>query len=100
MKYLAKPQHMHKVVLGVCVSVSYQASCYIRRLPVQFGKVWCYKVPYGIPNTCIVWIYPKTLCSPVLASFADSKLLDFSPLASDAKYSSHATTSMLYTVCA
>ena len=24
----------------------------------------------------IVWISPKTLCSPVLASFADSKLLD------------------------
>ena len=24
-----------------------------------------------------MWISPKTLCSPVLASFADSKLLDF-----------------------
>ena len=26
-----------------------------------------------------MWISPKTLCSPGLASFADSKLLDFCP---------------------
>ena len=37
------------------------------------------KVPYGIPNACIVWISLKTLCSPILASFADAKLLDFFP---------------------
>ena len=51
----------------------------------------CYKVPYGVPNACIVWISLKTLCSPVLASFADSKLLDFA----------RASNSMTYrTLCA
>ena len=42
------------------------------------SKIRCQKVPYGVPNAWFVWISPKTLCSPVLASFADSKLLDFS----------------------
>ena len=37
------------------------------------SKVRCYKVPYGVTNAPIVWM-PKTLCLPVLASFADSKL--------------------------
>ena len=60
------------VVLCVRVSVCYQASCYIPCLRVQSAAL---KVPYGVPNA---WISPKTLCSPVLASFADSKLLDFS----------------------
>ena len=32
---------------------------------------------YGISNACVVWISLKTLYSPVLAAFADSKLLDF-----------------------
>jgi hypothetical protein len=35
------------------------------------------KVPYSV-SACIVWISLKTLGSPVLPSFADSKLLDFS----------------------
>jgi hypothetical protein len=43
--------------------------------------VQCYNimVPYCVPNECIVWISLKTLRSPALASFADAKLLDFSP---------------------
>ena len=40
------------------------------------SKLQCYKVPYGVPNGLFMWISPKTLRSPVLASFADSKLLD------------------------
>ena len=43
--------------------------------------MWCYEVPHGIPSALFVWISSKTLCSQVLASFADSKLLDFSRLA-------------------
>ena len=42
-----------------------------------------------------VWILPKTLCSPVLASFADSKLLDFSRLA----LASCSTTSRTVCTC-
>ena len=34
------------------------------------SQVRCYKVPYGILNTCIVWILLETLCFPVLVSFA------------------------------
>ena len=30
-------------------------------------------------STCIMWILLKTLCLSVLASFANAKLLDFSP---------------------
>ncbi len=36
----------------------------------------CYKVSYSAAN---VWISLKMLCLPVLASFANAKLLDFSP---------------------
>ena len=40
------------------------------------SKMRYHKVPYGVPNACIVWISLTPLSSPVLASFADSKLLD------------------------
>ena len=53
------------VILCVCVSVYYCASCYIPQ-----SKVRCYKVPYGISNLRIVWILLKALCFPVLVSFA------------------------------
>ena len=43
---------------------------------VYESKVQSCKVPCGIPKARFVWISPKTLYSPVLASFADSKLLD------------------------
>ena len=46
------------------------------------SKVQCYKVLYGVPKAWYVWISPKTLCLPLLASFADSKLLDFCPASS------------------
>jgi hypothetical protein len=42
-------------------------------------EVWYYKLPYGIPNASIVWISLKMLCSPAVASLADTKLLDFFP---------------------
>ena len=48
---------------SVCVSVSLSV---IKPTASYLG----YKVPYGLPNACIVWI------SPVLVSFADSKFLD------------------------
>ena len=58
------------------MSVTKLAATYL----VCKSKVQLCKVPYGVPNTHIVWILLKTLYSPVLASFADSKLLDFSPI--------------------
>ena len=51
---------------SVCLSVTALAATY----PVCKSIVRCYKVPYGVSNLCIVWISLKTLCSPVLASFA------------------------------
>ena len=70
------PRRMHRrvtvVVLCVCLLPRYYLICE--------SKVRCYKVPYGLPKAWFVWISPKTLHSPVLASFADSKLLDFSRL--------------------
>ena len=50
------------VVLCVSVSVTKLAATYL----VCESKVRFYKVPYGIPNA-------------LLASFANAKLLDFSP---------------------
>ena len=57
----------------VCLSVTMLAATYL----VCESNLRCCKVPYGVPNSWFVWNSPKTLCSPVLASFADSKLLDF-----------------------
>ena len=53
------------------LSVTKLAATYL----VCESKVQCYKVPYHVPNA---YGFPKMLCLPVLASFADSKLLDFS----------------------
>ena len=61
------------IVLSVCVSIIKLAATYL----VCDSKMQVCKVPYGVPNACIVWILLKMLCSPVLVSFADSKLLDF-----------------------
>ena len=62
-------------VVGLCVilSVTTLAASYL----VYESNLRCCKVPYGVPNVWFVWISQKTLCSPVLASFANSKLLDF-----------------------
>ena len=57
----------------LCLSDTKLAATYF----VCESKGRCYKVPYGIPNTQFVWISPKMLCSPVLASFTESKLLNF-----------------------
>ena len=53
---------------SVCLSVCYQASGYTLFLNA--------KVPYRDPNAYVVWISLIPLSSPVLALFADSKLLD------------------------
>ena len=72
------PQHMcegygsYSVCVCVCLSVIKLAATYL----VFKSKMRCHKVPYGDPNACIVWISPTPLSLPVLASFADSKLLD------------------------
>ena len=63
------------VYLCICVFVTKLAAIYL----ICESKVQLCKVPYDIPNTCIVWVSLKTPCSPVLMSFADAKLLDFFP---------------------
>ena len=64
----------HSVCVSVRLSVTTLAATYL----VCESKLQCYKVPYGVPNSWFVCISQKMLYSPVLASFADSKLLDFS----------------------
>ena len=65
---------------GACMYM-YLFCMFVTTLPATYfvykSKVRCYKVLYGVPNACFVWISLKMLCSPVLASFADAKLLDF-----------------------
>ena len=47
-----------------------------------------------------MWISPKTFCSPALASFADSKLLDFAQASDSITYRiNRALCCALYTVC-
>ena len=86
------------VVLCVCVSVCYQASCYIPCLQVQtavlYHSLWRSKRMYYI-----VWILLKTLCSPVLAPFADGKLLDFSLSGTHCSIYTKGHVPVLYTVC-
>ena len=62
------------VVLCVCLSVTTLAATYL----VYGSRLLRYKVPYGVPNAWFVWISQKTICSPVLASFADLSFLTFS----------------------
>ena len=50
---------------SVSLSVTTLAATYL----VCESNLQCYKVPYGLPNAWFVWILPKTLYSPVLASF-------------------------------
>ena len=61
------------VYQSVYLSVNSLAAIY----RVCKSKLWCYTIPYGVPNAWNVWILLKTLCLPVLASFADGKLLTF-----------------------
>ena len=79
--FIFNPRHSARVTavvlcifVSACLSVTKLAATYLDRK----SKLRCYNimVPYGVPN---VWISLKTLCSPVLVSFADGKLLDFSP---------------------
>ena len=59
--------------------------------------MWCYKVPYGISNACIMWILLKM---PVLASFADAKLLDFPQATHNVLFICKIRIQLaLYTVC-
>ena len=66
------------VCVCVCMSVGYQASCYVPCLRVQSAMLYSTLWPFK-RMTCVD--FAETLCSSVSASFADSKLLDFSQLA-------------------
>ena len=57
-----------------CLSVTTLAATYL----VCESNLRCCKVTCGVPNAWFVWISPKTLRLLFFASFADSKLLDFS----------------------
>jgi hypothetical protein len=67
------------VCLSVCPSVRLSVTTLTATYLVYESKVRCYKVPYSVPNACILWISLKTFRSPALASFAGARLLDFSP---------------------
>ena len=54
------------VILCMCLSVCYKASGYIPCLQIQSAA--------GASNACIIWSLLTPRSSPVLASFADSKL--------------------------
>ena len=53
----------------VCVCVCYHASS--ATYLVYTLKTRCLQTSYGVLKICIVWILLKTLCSKVLATFAD-----------------------------
>ena len=78
---IINPRRMHRrvtvVVLCVCLSVRLSVNSVTASYFVCESQARCYMILYGVSNACIVWISLKTLCSPVLAAFADSKLLDF-----------------------
>ena len=67
------------VILCVCLSVTeLTATYFVCKSKVH---VWRYKVPYtwhSKRTVWFMWILSKSLYLPVLASFADSMLLDFS----------------------
>ena len=87
------------VVLCVCVSVCLSVTKLAATYLVCKSKLRCYTIPHGVPNACIVWIPLKTLCSPVLASFADGKLLDFSLSGTYRSIYTKGHVPVLYTVC-
>ena len=62
MQGLINPRRMrHRVTVvplrvSVCLSVTKLMATYL----VCESKMWCYKVPYGVPNALFVWISLKT----------------------------------------
>ena len=86
------------VVLCVYVSVCHQTSCYIHC--TSFASLNCGVIRFLMAfQTCIVWIPLKTLCLPVLASFADCKLLDFSLSGTQRSIYMKGHVQVLYIVC-
>ena len=90
---IINPQCMVTVVI-LCVSVTKLAATYL----VCKSKLWCYMIPYGVSNACIGWTPPKTLCSLVLVSSADDKLLDFSLSGTQRSIYTKGHVPVLYTV--
>ena len=80
---------------SVCLSVTKLAATYL----ACKSKLRCYTISYGGPIACIVWIPLKTLCSPVLASLVDGKLLDFYPSGTQRSIYTKGHVPVLYTVC-
>ena len=57
------------VILCICLSVTTK-SIYL----IYTSKVRCHRVLYGVVKILVVWFSLKTLCSKVLASFANDFL--------------------------
>ena len=78
---IINPRRMRRrvtvVVLCVCLSVCLSVNSLTATYLVCELQGRCYMILHGVSNACIVWISLKMLCSPVLAAFPDSKLLDF-----------------------
>ena len=68
------------VYVCICVSITKLAVTYL----VYTLKTRCHYASHGIFKICIVWILLKTLCSKVLATFANHhcllRFLSSSPL--------------------
>ena len=60
----ARARNIMVVVLCACVPVTTLAATYL----VCESKVGCYKVPYGVSNTRIVWISPRLHTVKVLTT--------------------------------
>ena len=72
------------VCLSVCLSVTTKSATYL----VCTSKLQCHRVLCGVFKVFVVWLLLKTLCSEVLASFAEhnchSRFLMSSPWTKEA----------------
>ena len=60
---------------SVCVSVCPSVNSVTATCLVCESQPRCCMIPYDVSKPCIVWISLKTLCSPVLATFAQDRYL-------------------------
>ena len=65
------------MVVILCVymylSVTTLATMYL----IYMSKIWCHRIVYGVFKVFVMWLLLKTLCSKVLASFADHDCLSY-----------------------
>ena len=76
---IINPRRMRRrvtvVVLCVCVSVCQSVTTKSAAYLVSTSQTKFYRVLYGVFNVFAVWLFLKTLCSRVIASFAGHRFL-------------------------